>query len=154
MHRLALAALVLLSGCLNVESARESAAQHSCNFYGRCGDIAPGKTFASFDECLTKQRAFFLDLWSTASCGGINPENYDICIKGIDNTQCNNGLDYLSTLSKCGRGNVCKSTGCNCTSGETCCGNFCTDLRSDRSNCGGCGTSCGAGLSCSSGVCR
>lgn len=106
----ALAVVTLLSSCgWSVDTAREAAAQHSCNYYDKCGDIHTGKTYATRDECLTKQRAYWLDAWPTSTCGGkINGPNTDSCITAIDNTQCNNGLDYLATLSKCGANSVCK----------------------------------------------
>ncbi|MFZ5444804.1 MAG: DUF6184 family natural product biosynthesis lipoprotein [Myxococcota bacterium] len=160
MTRLAFAALSLfaLQACLSLDGARETAAQHSCKYYDKCGDIGSGQTYASVDECLTKQRASWIDTWPTSSCDGkLNGEKFDVCIKAIDNTECNNIVDWLATASKCTRSDVCSASsggGCNCTNGQTCCNNSCVNLQSDRNNCGGCGTTCGSGLSCQSGVCR
>lgn len=159
MNRFIIVAVaVVFQGCLSVDAARETASQHSCQHSDKCGDIGSGKSYASFDECLTKQRANWQDAWPTSACDGkINGEKYDVCIKAIDNTECNNFLDGLATLSKCTRGDVCSAgsnSGCNCGNGQTCCNNSCVNLQTDRNNCGGCGTTCGSGLSCQSGVCR
>jgi Family of unknown function (DUF6184) len=144
--------------CLSVEAARETAAQRTCRFADKCGDVGSGQTYASMDECLTKQRSAYLDSWSTASCEGkINADKYNVCITAIDNTQCNNLVDVFATATKCARSEVCSGgsgSGCNCGNGQTCCSNSCTSLQTDRNNCGGCGTTCGSGLSCQSGVCR
>lgn len=40
-----------------------------------------------------------------------------------------------------------------CRAGSLCCGRACTPVSADVNNCGGCGVVCGAGQSCSSGVC-
>ena len=40
-----------------------------------------------------------------------------------------------------------------CHPSQECCGDVCTDIRSDPSNCGACGASCAAGLSCVDGAC-
>jgi hypothetical protein len=148
-----------LQGCLSVDAGRETAAQHSCRFNQKCGDIGPGKSFATIDECLTKARADWQDTWPTSSCDGkMNPDKFNVCITAIDNTQCNNIIDLFATGSKCARGEVCtagsSTNSCNCGNGQTCCSNSCTNLQTDRNNCGGCGTTCGAGFSCQSGVCR
>jgi len=111
MRRLlgAVALLSSLAGCgWNVGTAREAAAQHSCSWYNKCSEIGSGKTYASFDECLTQQRSFWLDAWSTANCGTMNNSATDSCIAAIDNTQCSNALDFLATLSKCTSSSVCK----------------------------------------------
>jgi len=158
MNRFIIVAVaVVFQGCLSVDAARENASQRSCQLYDKCGDIGSGQTYASFDECLTKQRANWQDTWPTSACDGkINAEKYDVCIKAIDNTQCN-GFDIIATALKCTRGDVCSAgsgSGCNCGNGQTCCNNACVNMQTDRNNCGGCGTTCGSGLSCQSGVCR
>ena len=150
--------LFLLQGCLSVEGARETAAQHTCKFADKCGEIGSGQSYASLDECLTKQRGDWIDTWPTAQCDGkLNAEKFDVCIKAIDNTQCNNLIDWLATASKCTRSEVCSASsgsGCNCSNGQTCCNNSCVNLQTDRNNCGGCGTTCGSGLSCVNGDCK
>src|SRR5262249_49424187 len=40
-----------------------------------------------------------------------------------------------------------------CPSGQTACGQTCFDLDSSAQHCGACGTSCGAGQSCTNGSC-
>lgn len=106
---IAMLGVVLLSGCgWSVGSAREAAAQKSCDFYKRCNDIGQGQTYATMDECMTKQRANWLDTWPTNSCEGkLSGANVDICLNAIEATQCNNVLDLLATASKCARDKVC-----------------------------------------------
>ncbi len=101
---------VLLSGCgITIESARESAAQHSCNWYQSCKDLGTDKSYATFDECLTKQRSSWLTAWPTASCGPsqLNPSNLDVCLKAIDATTCGNVIDAIATFAKCDKSKVC-----------------------------------------------
>lgn len=43
--------------------------------------------------------------------------------------------------------------GASCSAEETVCGGACSNLQSDRDNCGACGTACGDGLVCSFGAC-
>lgn len=150
--------LLVLSACVSVEGAREGAAQRHCKFEQRCGNIGSGQDYATEAECLTAKRADWLDIWPTSRCDGrINGETLNVCYQAIENTQCNNLVDFFATASKCEANDVCTAgapAGCNCGNGETCCNNACTNLQTDRNNCGGCGTTCGQGLSCQSGVCR
>ncbi len=93
----------------SVESARETLAQKTCDYFARCEHIGPGKTYESRDTCATKQRANWIDLLPTEKCGNhINSTNFDICARSIDNTQCGNTLDVLSTWSKCTASSVCE----------------------------------------------
>ncbi len=112
MHR-TLAPLVLmvtLAACgWTAQTAREGAALKSCDFARRCNQIGQGLVYSTTEECLTKQRATWLDAWPTAACDGkTDPAAVDTCLKAIDNTQCNNPLDWLATLSKCPASTVCK----------------------------------------------
>ena len=147
------------AGCVSVQDAREGGAQRNCRFEQRCGHIGQGQTYASIDECLTARRAEFQNRWPTDRCDKrINGETLNVCYQAIDNTQCNNFVDLIATFSKCEANDVCTAGsppgGCNCGNGQTCCSNACTSLQTDRNNCGGCGTTCGSGLNCQSGVCR
>lgn len=160
MNRFVAVAFVALVGssCLTVDNAREQAAQRQCRFAQRCGNIGPGQTFATLQECLTDARADWLNTWPTDRCDGrINGDALNVCLVAIDNTQCNNFFDLVNTLSKCQSSDVCSAGspgGCNCGQGQTCCNNQCVNLQTDRNNCGACGTTCGSSVSCQSGVCR
>lgn len=151
--------LLVLSACVSVNDAREGGAQRACRYEDRCGQVGSGKKHASMQECLTSYRSDFQEYWPTERCEGrINGETLNVCYTAIENTQCDNFVDYFATLSKCESSDVCtagsSNQGCNCSNGQTCCNNACTNLQTDRNNCGGCGTTCGQGLSCQSGVCR
>jgi hypothetical protein len=102
-------ALVVLAGCASpLENARETAAEHTCTWYASCKDIGSGKTYASTSDCLTQERAKWLDTWPTADCDGkINVSNLDVCVKAIDATTCGNFIDALATASKCEKSKVC-----------------------------------------------
>jgi hypothetical protein len=41
----------------------------------------------------------------------------------------------------------------SCPDGENACSSGCTDLDTDEANCGSCGTTCGMGETCTSGLC-
>ncbi|MFO0594747.1 MAG: DUF6184 family natural product biosynthesis lipoprotein [Myxococcaceae bacterium] len=150
--------LALGSSCLSVEGARETGAQRSCQFEDKCGNIGSGKRYANFGECMTDKRADYQSLWPSDRCQGrIDAQNFDTCMKAVDNTRCNDLLDAINTVSKCSSSSVCtagSSGGCNCANGQTCCNNACVNLQTDRNNCGACGTTCGSSVSCQSGNCR
>lgn len=152
-------AVFSFSACVSVADAREGGAQRECRWEDRCGNVGSGKRYAAFDECLTDKRASYLNRLPTERCDGkINGQALDVCFKAIENTSCTDLLDQLATFSKCDSGSICTAssgTGCSsCGQGQTCCSNSCVNLQTDRNNCGACGTSCGASVSCQSGVCR
>jgi hypothetical protein len=161
MNRFFTVALVFVAatGCLSVEGARENAAQRHCKFEQRCGNIGSGQQYATVNECLVDKRGFWQGQWPTDRCDGrINGDNLNVCLTAIENTQCDNFVDYFATLTKCGTDDVCTAgappSGCNCANGQTCCNNQCVTLSNDRNNCGACGTTCGSSVSCQSGQCR
>lgn len=151
---------LLFASCLTVTDAREGAANRACQWEDKCGNVGSGKNYANPAECMTDKRSDFQSAWPTDRCDGrIDGASLDTCFKAIDNTRCNDLFDAINTASKCSASSVCSasngsSSGCNCTNGQTCCSNACTNLQTDRNNCGGCGTTCGAGLSCVSGQCK
>jgi hypothetical protein len=98
----------LAASACGLPGAREQAAVRSCDFYERCGNIGSGKTYATRDECMTKQRANWVDTWPTDRCDGkLNGANLEVCLSAISATQCDNFIDLLATASKCGRDKVC-----------------------------------------------
>lgn len=154
-----LAASLSLVGCLSVEGAREGAADRTCRYHDRCGDIGPGRRYTTFAECFNKQVANFQDLWPSDRCRDrINGQTLDVCYRALENTQCDNVIDAVATLSKCQRSDVCSAgtppNTCNCGQGQTCCNGACVNLSTDRNNCGSCNTICGGGSSCNAGSCR
>jgi spore germination protein YaaH len=53
----------------------------------------------------------------------------------------------------CASGTTCEAGKCVCPGGQTLCGAACKDTLADPSNCGACGTVCGAGQACLGGTC-
>jgi Family of unknown function (DUF6184) len=116
MNRLVLLSLVLvtvLAGCgYTVESAREAAAQHTCDYAVRCNQVGTGKTYASRDECLTTQRSAYLTAWPTSTCANsLDSGNIDLCLKAWDATACDNLLALASTLVECSPLAICRAPG-------------------------------------------
>jgi hypothetical protein len=100
---------LLLCACgFSAESAREDLTQRGCAYFSRCGEFGAGKTYPSQAECITQLRAYWLNALPTADCSkGIIGTAYDVCTASIGAAQCGNGLDFLSTLSKCGKQTLC-----------------------------------------------
>lgn len=98
-----------LSGCgWSLDAAREQAATKGCGYYQRCNQIGSGKTYPTYEECLTRQRTYWLDAWPTSVCEGhVNSAAIDACFKAIDNTSCASLIDFLATLDKCDKKNTC-----------------------------------------------
>lgn len=110
MTRIALLTLcfIALTGCLSVESARESAANQVCDFQNRCGEIGAGKSYANRAECMTQERANWMDAWPTSRCEkALDADKLDLCLKAWQSTSCGNLFDTLSTYGKCSAGEVC-----------------------------------------------
>ena len=60
----------------------------------------------------------------------------DVCVACLTSRDCDSG--EMCVAFACRR--ACRD---GCRDGETCCGEFCANLSSDASNCGGCGNVCG-----------
>jgi hypothetical protein len=104
--------LVLATGCgWTVPSAREAYAQKWCSHYVQCGNIGSGsgKDYATTDDCLTRYRSLALDLWPTADCDSkIDAQGLDMCLKAVENTKCNDLVDWAATNLKCTKADVCR----------------------------------------------
>lgn len=100
------------SGTWSQTAARDEATKKSCDFYARCGEIQPGKSYDTREDCEIEVRAYWNNAWPASECDQkIRNEDMDVCIKGIEGTQCNNAGDFFNTLfNKCSRANVCKGT--------------------------------------------
>jgi Family of unknown function (DUF6184) len=88
--------------------ARDQAADAVCDFQTRCGQIgAPPATYGTRDDCLTMSKGTIQGLWPAAECTKIVKAEFDACIIAIKNGTCGDLLDFLATLSKCAKANVC-----------------------------------------------
>lgn len=89
--------------------AVQSAADATCDWYQRCDLIGPERAYATRDSCDAQTRSQWDLLWSSSSCEGkIDSQELDACMKAIDATQCQSGLDVFNTLvSKCPESKVC-----------------------------------------------
>jgi hypothetical protein len=67
------------------------------------------------------------------------------CVQCLGDGNCANGICISGTCESC------PDAGTNLEIG---CGGHCTNAATDRNNCGACGMTCGAGHSCSGGVCQ
>jgi len=95
--------------------------------------------------------------------GNVDPatEDCDDSLEGCVDCQvtCGDGLQYVATEA-CDDGNLNDGDGCDssceievCPMGQLDCGGTCVDPLVDEANCGACGVACGAGETCSAGVC-
>lgn len=104
---------VTLTGCSGTwpqDAARDAATEKTCDYYARCGQIQEGERYKDRDDCEIAQRAYWNDAWPDEQCDNkIRNEDMDTCLKAIEITDCNNGLDFLNTIvNKCGRDKVCQ----------------------------------------------
>lgn len=105
---LVMASLSLACGPYDRAGARSAATSRACNWYQSCGEIGPGKTFETRDDCEVETANSFNSLWNSAACDQIERDELEVCLKAIDITQCNNALDFLNTVfNKCGVSQVC-----------------------------------------------
>ena len=90
--------------------AVNSATERSCDRYDYCGKIGAGKKYETRDACESANDDFWGNRWDAADCDGhINGDALNECLKSIDATDCNSGLDQLETaFLKCAKSDVCK----------------------------------------------
>lgn len=116
MVRMALAAALMVGmvgmvGCgpYTRADAREVTAQKACDWYAACGEIGEGEQFEDRDECLLETENSFNSLWNDESCAEIERENLEVCLRAIEDTQCNNAWDFINTVfNRCSVANVCE----------------------------------------------
>ena len=98
------------SGSVAQTTARDQATARGCSYFAKCNQIGPGKTYTSEDDCDVKVRAYFNDQWPASECTNIQSGDLDACLAAIDNTSCDNGLDFFNTVvNKCGKSAVCRT---------------------------------------------
>ncbi|WP_084736551.1 DUF6184 family natural product biosynthesis lipoprotein [Cystobacter ferrugineus] len=103
--------VVGLMGC-GVSSQSDAvtvAARNSCAAYESCEQIGSGKKYANEDDCMTREKAFWNNLWSVEACDEhINSENFDFCQDSIKVLSCGSLLDQAVLVGdKCSRNKVC-----------------------------------------------
>lgn len=103
---------VSLSACseMSREDYRDEMTDQACeNYYGRCGEIGPGKTYASRDECEVKIRAQINDMWPASKCddGRLDEDKFDSCMSRAGNASCTSLLDWTGFLVECSANKVC-----------------------------------------------
>jgi hypothetical protein len=93
-------------------AARDRTAAAVCARYNACGQVGPGKMYASAESCDIDQRAAWEKMWPAEECDGrIDPVQLDICLQSINAAECMNGLDVLNILvNKCPKSKVCAAT--------------------------------------------
>lgn len=107
---LLLAALSLLAACgESRESYRDEAADVRCEKADECGNIGPGQTYETLDDCFVEERARMNDWFPADKCGGgrIDEAKFEDCLARIDLAACNSFWDQVSLLQNCNADAVC-----------------------------------------------
>ena len=99
-----MAMVVSLTACSEMtrEEYRDEMTDQACKeYYGRCGEIGPGKTYATKDECTVKVKSQVNDMWPANKCddGRIDENKFDGCMKRASAASCSNLLDWMSFLA-------------------------------------------------------
>lgn len=92
------------------EEYRDDMTHHACNnYYGRCGRIGAGKTYATLDECIVKLKPTIDNMWPADKCddGRIDESQFNACMDRVSNASCTSLWDWLSFGEQCGAANVC-----------------------------------------------
>ncbi len=92
------------------EEYRDEMTDQACkNYYGRCDQVGPGKTYPSQDECTVKVRATINDMWPASKCddGRIDQDKFDSCMTRAGNASCSSIVDWTAFLLECNASKVC-----------------------------------------------
>lgn len=87
------------------EKARDRLAAAHCDHLKRCGDVASGKKYDSYDSCITQQRASVDKDWSVDDCTRIDTPRLDACLQAMTAKKCGSLLG--GTPSECAESKVC-----------------------------------------------
>ena len=87
------------------EKARDRLAAARCDHYKRCGDVASGKKYDSYDSCVTQQRASVDKDWSVDDCPRIDTPRLDACLQAMTAKKCDSLLGGMP--SECAESKVC-----------------------------------------------
>jgi hypothetical protein len=93
------------------QEARDQATTTTCDRFRSCNLIgtAQGQSYPTDEACQLAWRSNWENAWPAADCDGkIDNAEYNVCLNAIRGTACN-PLDFLSTLAKCGKQNVCRT---------------------------------------------
>jgi Family of unknown function (DUF6184) len=92
-------------------SARDQATTATCARYSTCMQIGTGLAYPTMEACEIDWQANWEKAWPAADCDGkIDATALDVCLSAIRSTDCANALDFLSTLGKCTKVDICKAT--------------------------------------------
>jgi len=101
----------LAAGCGQVTDervgARDQVTKASCDYYQRCGQIGSGLMYADRESCDTQVRGLWDGAWPVGACQKIRQDQLNICVSAINGTQCNNVVNFFTTLGTCSQANVC-----------------------------------------------
>jgi hypothetical protein len=105
-------AAALAAGCSSStsrESARDQATSATCDRFNQCAPF-PSTSYPSAESCELDWRSKWDMAWPAADCDGkIDQSAFELCLAAIHSTACN-VFDFLSTLGKCSKQNVCHVT--------------------------------------------
>ena len=84
-----------------------------CDRYDSCKQLGEDKKYSTKEDCLSKERAVWANVWTEDKCGG---EGKGIVVGKIDECKSRAGtwacgdsvLDFGGLVSNCGAGDVCR----------------------------------------------
>jgi hypothetical protein len=108
--------LAVVAGCGSSaptrQEARDQATTLTCDRFDECMLIgsAPNAAFPTAEACQLEWRSNWEMAWPAVDCEGkIDSAQFGLCQNAIRATACN-VFDFLVTLGKCGKMNVCRTS--------------------------------------------
>lgn len=89
-------------------TAAEQIAEARCHREKTCGNIGPGRDYASLEDCTAFVRADWrADLDRLVCPGGVNRDQLNECLTQINGASCSSPFDKLERVAACTQGQIC-----------------------------------------------